>query len=68
MAANHNHALDPVFIGIPIENRQMHFMAKKELFKMDKKIDKLLENHQNLDDRLTRVEELSTTQETLLFQ
>lgn len=32
MAANHNHALDPVFIGIPIENRQMHFMAKKELF------------------------------------
>lgn len=32
LASNHMHALDPVFIGCGIENRQLHFMGKKELF------------------------------------
>ncbi len=32
IASNHINALDPVFIGCGIENRQLHFMGKKELF------------------------------------
>lgn len=32
IASNHMHALDPVFIGLGIDNRQLHFMGKKELF------------------------------------
>ena len=32
LASNHINALDPVFIGLGIENRQLHFMGKKELF------------------------------------
>lgn len=32
IASNHIDALDPVFIGLGIENRQLHFMGKKELF------------------------------------
>lgn len=32
LAANHMHALDPVFIGLGIQDRQLHFMGKKELF------------------------------------
>lgn len=32
LASNHVDALDPVFIGIAIEDRQLHFMGKKELF------------------------------------
>jgi 1-acyl-sn-glycerol-3-phosphate acyltransferase len=33
LAANHIHLLDPLIIGIGIKNRQLHFMAKKELWK-----------------------------------
>lgn len=32
LASNHMDALDPVFIAIGLENRQLHFMGKKELF------------------------------------
>lgn len=32
IASNHINALDPVFIGLGIEGRQLHFMGKKELF------------------------------------
>lgn len=32
IASNHMHALDPVFIGLGIKDRQLHFMGKKELF------------------------------------
>lgn len=32
LASNHMHALDPVFIGLGIKERQLHFMGKKELF------------------------------------
>lgn len=32
LASNHMHALDPVFIGLAIKERQLHFMGKKELF------------------------------------
>ena len=32
LASNHVHALDPVILGIPIKERQLHFMGKKELF------------------------------------
>ncbi len=32
LAANHINALDPVFIGVGMEKRQLHFMGKKELF------------------------------------
>ncbi|MBQ3005245.1 MAG: 1-acyl-sn-glycerol-3-phosphate acyltransferase [Clostridia bacterium] len=32
LASNHLNALDPVFIALGIENRQLHFMGKKELF------------------------------------
>ncbi len=32
LASNHINALDPVFIGLGIEKRQLHFMGKKELF------------------------------------
>lgn len=32
LAANHYTALDPVYISVPIEKRQLHFMAKKELY------------------------------------
>ncbi len=32
LASNHMHALDPVFIGVGMEKRQLHFMGKKELF------------------------------------
>ncbi len=32
IASNHMHALDPVFIGLGINGRQLHFMGKKELF------------------------------------
>lgn len=33
LASNHIDALDPVFIGLGMEKRQLHFMGKKELFK-----------------------------------
>lgn len=33
IAANHVHALDPVIIGLGIENKQIHVMGKQELFK-----------------------------------
>ena len=33
LASNHIHLLDPLVIGIGIKNRQLHFMAKKELWK-----------------------------------
>ena len=36
LASNHMCALDPVFIAIGMEDRQLHFMGKKELF--EKKI------------------------------
>lgn len=32
IASNHMKALDPVFIAIGVENRQIHYMGKKELF------------------------------------
>ena len=32
LASNHIDALDPVFIGLGMEKRQLHFMGKKELF------------------------------------
>ncbi len=32
IASNHMHALDPLFIAIGVEDRQLHFMGKKELF------------------------------------
>ena len=32
LAANHINALDPVFIAVGMEKRQLHFMGKKELF------------------------------------
>lgn len=32
MASNHIHAMDPVIIAMGIKKRQLHFMAKKELF------------------------------------
>lgn len=32
LASNHMNALDPVFIGLGLEGRQLHFMGKKELF------------------------------------
>ena len=32
IASNHIDALDPVIIGLGIEDRQLHFMGKKELF------------------------------------
>lgn len=32
IASNHVKALDPVFIALGVENRQIHFMGKKELF------------------------------------
>lgn len=32
IASNHIHALDPVFISLGVEKRQLHFMGKKELF------------------------------------
>lgn len=32
VASNHIHALDPLIIALGIKNRQLHFMAKKELF------------------------------------
>ncbi len=32
LASNHINALDPVFIGLGMEKRQLHFMGKKELF------------------------------------
>ena len=32
IASNHMCALDPVFIALGIEDRQLHFMGKKELF------------------------------------
>lgn len=32
LASNHMHALDPVFIGLGMKERQLHFMGKKELF------------------------------------
>ena len=32
IASNHVNALDPVFISIAVEDRQLHFMGKKELF------------------------------------
>ncbi|MBR3780898.1 MAG: 1-acyl-sn-glycerol-3-phosphate acyltransferase [Clostridia bacterium] len=32
LASNHIDALDPVFIGLGMKKRQLHFMGKKELF------------------------------------
>lgn len=32
LASNHMNALDPVFIGVALKDRQLHFMGKKELF------------------------------------
>ncbi len=32
LASNHVNALDPVFIALGMEKRQLHFMGKKELF------------------------------------
>lgn len=32
LASNHMDALDPVFIGVGLKGRQLHFMGKKELF------------------------------------
>lgn len=32
IASNHVKAIDPVFIALGVENRQIHFMGKKELF------------------------------------
>ncbi len=32
LASNHVDALDPLFIGVAVEDRQLHFMGKKELF------------------------------------
>ncbi|MBQ2847451.1 MAG: 1-acyl-sn-glycerol-3-phosphate acyltransferase [Clostridia bacterium] len=32
LASNHMNALDPVFIALGMEKRQLHFMGKKELF------------------------------------
>lgn len=32
LASNHINALDPVFIAVGMEKRQLHFMGKKELF------------------------------------
>ena len=32
MASNHIHALDPLLIAMGMKKRQLHFMAKKELF------------------------------------
>lgn len=32
LASNHINALDPVYIALAIENRQVHYMGKKELF------------------------------------
>lgn len=32
IASNHMCALDPVFVALGIEDRQLHFMGKKELF------------------------------------
>lgn len=32
IAANHINALDPVYIALAVENRQIHYMGKKELF------------------------------------
>ena len=32
LASNHLNALDPVFIALGMEKRQLHFMGKKELF------------------------------------
>lgn len=32
LASNHIHAIDPMMIGLGIPKRQLHFMAKKELF------------------------------------
>lgn len=32
LASNHIHAFDPGAIGLAIEDRQLHFMGKKELF------------------------------------
>lgn len=32
LASNHLNALDPVFIAVGMEKRQLHFMGKKELF------------------------------------
>ncbi len=32
IASNHVKALDPVFIAVGVEKRQIHFMGKKELF------------------------------------
>lgn len=32
LASNHIHAMDPVYIAMGLEKRQIHFMGKKELF------------------------------------
>lgn len=32
IASNHIRALDPLYIALGVENRQIHFMGKKELF------------------------------------
>ncbi|MBR0113437.1 MAG: 1-acyl-sn-glycerol-3-phosphate acyltransferase [Clostridia bacterium] len=32
LASNHIHMIDPLMIGLGIKNRQLHFMAKKELW------------------------------------
>ena len=32
LASNHLQALDPVYLSIAIEGRQVHYMGKKELF------------------------------------
>lgn len=32
LASNHIHAIDPMMVGLGIPKRQLHFMAKKELF------------------------------------
>lgn len=34
IASNHVKALDPVYIALGVENRQIHFMGKKELFEI----------------------------------
>ncbi|MBQ3045259.1 MAG: 1-acyl-sn-glycerol-3-phosphate acyltransferase [Clostridia bacterium] len=34
IASNHIRAFDPVYIAIGVEKRQIHFMAKKELFEI----------------------------------
>lgn len=33
LAANHVSYLDPLFIGVALVEHQLHFMAKKELFR-----------------------------------